>query len=218
MRRWRIRAIDRDRAGPGIDRERFDWVVWANAVVRDVARLAAPRHRDAFVVDAAPKAATDPVAADAFFEFCREHALADVAAAEPLDTFADAMWTAYRKPVGRTIEGDGSVGVGDGDGSVGVGDENGNGNADGDGNARGNAETSSLVERARASSGPGTNAREGENAAYVASTASAPHTRRASARCAQSTPCTPTPPLSAAQPRANCPRLCAPMHESSHTQ
>ena len=162
----------------GIDRERFDWVVWANAVVRDVARLAAPRHRDAFVVDAAPKAATDPVAADAFFEFCREHALADVAAAEPLDTFADAMWTAYRKHVGRKIEGDGSVGVGDGDGSVGVGDgdgsvgvgdENGNGNADGDGNARGNAETSSLVERARASSGPGTNAREGENAAYVAS-------------------------------------------------
>ena len=145
-------------------------MVWANAVVRDVARLAAPRHRDAFVVDAAPKAATDETfAADAFFEFCREHALADVAAAEPLDTFADAMWTAYRKHVGRKIEGDGSVGVGDGDGSVGVGDENGNGNADGDGNARGNAETSSLVGRARASSGPGTNAREGENAAYVAS-------------------------------------------------
>ena len=30
---------------------------WAIAVARDVARLAAPRHRDAFVVDTAPKAA-----------------------------------------------------------------------------------------------------------------------------------------------------------------
>ena len=132
---------------------------WANAVARDVARLAAPRHRDAFVVDAAPKAATDPVAADAFFEFCREHALADVVAAEPLDKFADAMWTAYRKTVGRQT--DRGRGDGDGDGDHGHGNEHANGNGHGYGTA--GAETlstpgfparSSLAERARVPSGP----------------------------------------------------------------
>ena len=145
---------------------RGDWVGWANAVARDVARLAAPRHRDAFVVDAAPKAATDPVAADAFFEFCREHALADVVAAEPLDKFADAMWTAYRKTVGRQTD----RGRGDGDGDHGHGNghghgDHGHGNGHGNGHGHGTAEAetlstpgfparSSLVERARVPSGP----------------------------------------------------------------
>jgi hypothetical protein len=144
---------------------RGDWVGWANAVARDVARLAAPRHGDAFVVDAAPKAATDPVAADAFFEFCREHALADVVAAEPLDKFADAMWTAYRKTVGRQTDRGHGDGHGDGDGhghGHGHGHGNGYGYGYGDGDGTAGAETwstpgflarSSLVERARVPSG-----------------------------------------------------------------